>query len=213
MRKSTASLLSRLAAITLGFTVAVSVTFVWRIVPSLRPLDSSMSLSGVLTPAGSEPSPWSAEVEDATINWIFRRGQLATEFDAARPVALPTPDANLISAGCATLVVTLDETRKLRLNTEDMGALDDPSKLKARLTEIFYEREINLAYRPGMEERSEIPTRERILKTIVIVPAASLKYGEVLRLVRVVEQTGAAPIVLHTGDATEFFRPSERTYL
>jgi hypothetical protein len=211
MRKLTAPLLLRLAAITLTFAVAVSITFVWRIVPVLRSPDSSPSLIGVLTPAVVEPQP-PVTASDETINWIFRRGQLAVEFDVMRPVALSTPDANVIDAGCATLVVTLDETRKLKLNMDDAGTIDDPSRLKTWLTHIFYEREINLAYRPGLEYRSEIPVRERIVKNIIIVPAASLKYGEVLQLLRIVEQAGADPIVLHTGDAAGIFR-QQKEYL
>lgn len=212
MRKLTIPVLSRLAAITLTFPVGL--ILVRGVTPVFRSPDSSLHLIGALTPAVVEQAPWrSVPVEDKSSNWIFRRGKIGVEFDVTRAVALPTPDPNLVVAGCGTLVVTLDEERNLRLNTDDVGSLDEPSKLTTRLTEIFYEREINLAYRPGWEYREEIPSRERIEKTVVIIPSASLKYRDALRLLRVVEQTGAGPIVLHAGEATEIFRQAKRISL
>jgi hypothetical protein len=100
----------------------------------------------------------------------------------------------------------------LNLNTDAAGSLDDPSKLTIRVAEIFSERASNRAYRPGMEHRSELPSHERIEKTIIVAPSPTLSYGEVLEVLRLVEQAGARPVVLQVGEPAQILRyPARRT--
>ncbi|HJR06690.1 MAG TPA: hypothetical protein VJ842_05490 [Pyrinomonadaceae bacterium] len=208
MCKSTTPLLLRLTVAALTFAFALTATFVWRIIPVFpsRP-DSSQRLVGVMTPAVVEARTWRDElVKTESIYWNFRRDEPAARFfDVNQPVALATPDADAIITGCMTLTVTVDAERTLRLNTDAAGSLDDPSKLTVRLAEIFRDREVNRAYKPGMEYRTELPSHERIEKTIIVVPSPSLSYGEVLEVLRLVEQTGASPIILQAGNPASAF--------
>jgi len=200
--------LLRLITIILTFAVALSVTFGWQLLPVFHSSpDSSQRLIGVLTPAIIEPGWAGRLVETESPFWVFRRENLAAKFDVNYPVALPTPNVNLISTGCQTLVITMDEARKLKLNIDDVGSLNDPSLLERRLLGIFRERESYRAYKPGMEYRSELPSHERIEKTILIIAPSSLSYGEVLELVSIVEQTGASPVVLQAGDFAQPVTP------
>ena len=185
----TSFVLPRLAAAALAFALALSATFVWRLIPVLpsRP-DSSQELIGVLTPASFKALTWRDElVRTESTFWILRHDDPAARFfDVSRPVAFPDPDANSINTGCMTLTVAVDAAQALRLNTETAGSLGDPSKLTRRLGEIFREREVNGAYRPNMEERTELPSRARIEKTVIFTPSRFLSYGEVLEAVRLV---------------------------
>lgn len=213
MHKLTSHLLLRLAAAALSFAVALVATSAWRRLTVFPTPGSSQTLIGVLSPAviTERMSPGGLMDKDSRF-WILRRGQSTAEFDVNRPVDLQTFDENVIHTGCATLIVTLDEARKLKLNDEDTGSLDHPSELISTLSEFFRERELNRAYRPGMEYRSDIPTRERIEKTVLIMPSASLMYGDVLELVSILEQTGASPIVLQVGDGEQTSRHSSENY-
>lgn len=209
MRKLISPLLPRLTAVAATFAVALAVTYAWRLLPvfsSSPPRESSQRLVGVLTPAIiEEPMGPAGLVEKDGAFWIVRRGRAVAEFDVQRPIAVPPRDANLITTGCATLTVAVDETRKLTLNTDAMGSLDEPSRLKTTLAELFRERALHRAYSPGMEDRAELPLHERIEKTVLITASASLPYGEVLELLSIVEEAGAAPVVLRVGASDKFF--------
>jgi len=209
MHKLISHVLPRLTAIALTFAVALVATFVGRILPVFQlPPDSPPELFGVLTPAVIGEPMWPVGLVSSKGQfWIFRRQASAAELDINQPVPLPTPSANSISTGCQTLAVTIDTARKLHLNNTDyVGSLDDPSALAVRLIEIFREREINRAYKPGMEYGSEIPSNERIEKTVVILPSASLTYAEVIELLSIIERTGANPVVLQVGEPTQSFQ-------
>jgi hypothetical protein len=203
MRKLLPQLLIRFAAFALAFAVAASATLLWRALPALRlsPGASAEIFAG-LTQASIENPMWPEHAEDAAGDyWIFRRGLSASKADVNRPVAIPAPDDNLITFGCVTLIVSVDETRRLNLNLDHVGSLDDPAALSVKLASIFWERGANRAYKPGMEYRTELPSHERIDRTVIINAPASLRYGEILELVSLLERTGANPIVLHTGDS------------
>jgi hypothetical protein len=206
MRKLLPPLLTRFAALALTFAVASCATLVWQMLPARRlPREPSADVFAGLTRAGVEFPMWTKHAEEAAGHyWIFRRDFSESKHDINRPVASPAPDDNLISFGCITLTVTVDETRRLHLNTDTVGSLDDPAALEVKLTSFFGEREDNRAYKPGMEYRTEIPSSERIDRTVVINAPASLRYGEILELVSFLERTGANPVVLHTGDSSAY---------
>jgi biopolymer transport protein ExbD len=96
-----------------------------------------------------------------------------------------------------TLVVTIEPDRSLRLNAlTDMGTIDDPSKLTAKLVSLFEERTRNRVYRAEMLDRLDIPEESRIEKTVFIKAPRNMPYGEVMRVMDGLKATGAEPIGL-----------------
>ncbi|MGI8469005.1 MAG: ExbD/TolR family protein [Pyrinomonadaceae bacterium] len=86
-----------------------------------------------------------------------------------------------------TLVVTIDNNLKLKLNNEDMGDTSDTSALSGRLAGIFKDRENNGTFREGTNE---------VEKTLFIKAPRSIKYGEVVKVIDAVKVAGAQPIGL-----------------
>src|SRR5918993_2654448 len=100
-----------------------------------------------------------------------------------------------------TLVVTIEPDRSLRLNAlTEMGTVDDPSKLSARLSSLFAERIVNRAYRDDMMSRSDIPDSERVEKTVFIKAPRSIAYGEVTKVIDALKGAGANPVGLQLDD-------------
>jgi biopolymer transport protein ExbD len=123
-----------------------------------------------------------------------------------RPASFKTqlpaePDRSPIQAADNTLVVTIDPDRSLRLNAlTDMGSVDDPSKLSARLSSLFAERTVNRAYRDDMLARFDLPDSERIEKTVFIKAPRSIAYGEVTKVIDALKGAGASPVGLQLDD-------------
>lgn len=93
-----------------------------------------------------------------------------------------------------TLVVTLDNsTRKLKLNNDEIGTLDDPSSLGSRLSEIFQQRTANGVYR----ENSNPPEIE---KTVFVKAPKATKYGDVVKVIDSIKGSGAEPVGLQIDD-------------
>jgi biopolymer transport protein ExbD len=100
-----------------------------------------------------------------------------------------------------TLVVTIEPDRSLKLNAlTDMGTVDDPFKLSARLVALFAERTANHAYRADMISRFDVPEVERIEKTVFIKAPRSLPYGDVTKVIDAVKGAGANPVGLQLDD-------------
>lgn len=73
------------------------------------------------------------------------------------------------------------------LNTEETGTTADLSKLSERLAGIFRERKRNYAYKPGTTEVEE---------TVFIKADDSLKLGDVIKVMKAVQDAGASPTSL-----------------
>jgi biopolymer transport protein ExbD len=87
-----------------------------------------------------------------------------------------------------TLVVAIDkDTKKVTLNNEAAGDVNDASALTTKLQEIFKQRENNGVFREGTNE---------VEKTIFIKSHPSIKYGEVVRVIDAAKTAGASPIGL-----------------
>jgi biopolymer transport protein ExbD len=100
-----------------------------------------------------------------------------------------------------TLVVTIELNRSLKLNAlTDMGTVDDPSKLSARLSNLFAERTANRAYRADMLSRFDVPEADRIQKTVFIKAPRLIPYGEVTRVIDALKGAGANPVGLQLDD-------------
>ena len=87
-----------------------------------------------------------------------------------------------------TLVVAIDKnTKKVSLNNQDAGDVSDASPLTAKLKDIFDQRTTNGVFREGTNE---------IEKTIFIKSSASVKYGDVVKVIDAAKSAGASPIGL-----------------
>ena len=95
-----------------------------------------------------------------------------------------------------TLILRVGEDRKILLNREEAGTLDDTKPLKAKLHDLFAERERVGAFKQGMESRVDLPSSERIEKGIYVTTHPSLKENEVSGLIEQIRQTGASPVVI-----------------
>ena len=119
------------------------------------------------------------------------KAQLPAEPDSS-PLLQPHDD---------TLVVTIELDRSLKLNAlTDMGTVDDPFKLSARLVALFAERTANHAYRADMISRFDVPEIERIEKTVFIKAPRSIPYGDVTKVIDALKGAGANPVGLQLDD-------------
>jgi biopolymer transport protein ExbD len=208
MNKLLSKLPTRFASFALAFVVGSCASLVWRALPALRRQPAAERVA-VLTRASVESPMWPERAETAAGHyWIFRRSVHVPQPGIERPVAVNLTDENLLSFGCVTLTVSVDKTRRLTLNGDAAGSLDDPAALHTRLASIYREREENRAYRSGMEQRADISAGERIDRTVILDAPASLGYGEILELVNSLERAGAKPVILQTGDGGEISRRS-----
>ncbi|MCA1565502.1 MAG: hypothetical protein LC803_07675 [Acidobacteria bacterium] len=201
MQKLLLQLLTRFVALALAFAVASCATLIWRVLPALRlSPGSSGEVFAVLTRATVMTPMWPENPEPAAGHyWILRRGFRDSRPDINRPVALSRRGDNSLTFGCFSLTVSIDDARSLNMHGDCLGSLNDPSPLGARLASIFWDREAHHSYIPGMEDRAELPARERIDRTVILHTPASLRYGEILELVNFLERAGATPVILQIG--------------
>src|SRR6266540_841278 len=112
------------------------------------------------------------------------------------------PDDRVLPPDPKTLVVTIQSDRSLKLNglTNDMGTVEDPSKLGIFLVSLFKERKANHAYRAEMLSRIDLPEDYRIEKTVFIKAPRSIPYGEVTKVIDALKGAGAEPVGLQLDD-------------
>lgn len=117
---------------------------------------------------------------------------------------LPAPpdDSLKLLTNIHTLVVTIEADRTLKLNglSDDMGTVDDPSKLAMTLRQLFEERKRNHVYRDDMIARVDLPESQRIQKTVFIKGPRSIPYGYVARVIDGLKGAGAEPVGLQLDD-------------
>lgn len=120
---------------------------------------------------------------------------------AAKLPAEPDHDLN-IRPNIDTLVVTIQPDRTLKLNglTDDMGTVEDPSKLSVFLISLFKQRKTNHVYRAEMLTRPDLPEDYRIEKTVFIKAPRSIPYGEVAKVIDWLKGAGAEPVGLQLDD-------------
>ncbi len=101
-----------------------------------------------------------------------------------------------------TLVVTIGPDHKLKLNSlpNDMGTIEDSSRLKVFLVALFRERQINHLYREDMLTRLDVAGQHRIEKTVFIKAPRPLAYGRVVSVMDSVKGSGADPVGLQLDD-------------
>jgi biopolymer transport protein ExbD len=106
----------------------------------------------------------------------------------------PNQDLSQIKPNPLTLVVSIDNNFKLKLNAYDMGSTNDTAALSQRLAEEFEKRKQTGAYRPGTQ----------VVETTVFVKAPrSIKYGEVIKVIDAIKGAGANPVGLQVDDLAQ----------
>jgi biopolymer transport protein ExbD len=176
------------------FALGVGAVVLWS---NLSQLDNSQKVSaeviGILEPT-REVSHISEDRRIPTLS-----DNLMMLFPSQR-ASLFTPQKstgeNLIEHNCATLVITVDRSRRVSLNGEELGTLKNFSDVTSRVKGIFRDRTRMLVYQSGMEQRFDLPLEDRIYKTVLIEPAPELSYAEVVRVIELVKGTGARPVAL-----------------
>jgi biopolymer transport protein ExbD len=108
------------------------------------------------------------------------------------------PDNTIVEPNPHTLLVTIAADRTLKLNglADDMGTVDDSSKLTAFLVALFKQRQINHVYRDDMRARLDVPENLRIEKTVFIKAPRSIPYGQVTKVIDGLKGAGAGPVGL-----------------
>ena len=120
---------------------------------------------------------------------------------AAKLPAIPDHDLKLL-ANIDTLVVTVRSDHTLQLNglDQDMGTVEDSSKLSVTLVALFKLRTTNHDYRPEMLARIDVPEEYRIQKTVFVKAPRSIAYGAVARVIDGLKGAGAEPVGLQLDD-------------
>lgn len=114
---------------------------------------------------------------------------------------IPNPIPKGLPNDDSLLFVTIEENDKITLNSQDLGSISETQFLKARLAEIFQERE-----KVGVYETES----RKIVKAVGIEAAHSIKYGDFINVIEAIKQSGAEPIVLLFEDDA---RPKFKTNL
>jgi biopolymer transport protein ExbD len=122
-----------------------------------------------------------------------------TRFKALVPTE-PPPTNEPIKPNPLTLVVSIESDFKLKLNTDDVGSVNDTAPLGQRLSQTFQDRRNQRAYAPGMENRTELPEEERIAKAVFVKAPRSMKYIEVVKVIDAIKGAGGNPIGLQIDD-------------
>jgi biopolymer transport protein ExbD len=201
MRKLT----SRFVALLLAFGVGLGLYLALHdSVSNRRSAPRAAEIAGILTPAKIvRLDPVTEEVQTVAPRdyMLLLPAPAVTGPDVNEPVPLPTPGLDQLSlTSCGLLLVSVDDNRRLKLNSVDAGTLAETGSLTGRVAEVFLERERHRAFRPGMEMREDFAVRERIEKTVIVQPSRSLSYGEVLGLMGELEKAGAKPLYIQVGE-------------
>ncbi|MBA3439520.1 MAG: biopolymer transporter ExbD [Pyrinomonadaceae bacterium] len=115
----------------------------------------------------------------------------------------PDPNQTEVLPNPLTLVVTIDNDLKLKLNTDEIGSVNDTGKLSSRLAQLFDQRRQDRAYKSGMEGRTDLPEEDRIEKGVFIKAPRSLNYGEVVKVIDSIKGAGANPVGLQVDDLAQ----------
>jgi biopolymer transport protein ExbD len=89
------------------------------------------------------------------------------------------------------LIISLEKDGKLKINQQFNGTLENIEPLLEKLKEIFANRE-----RLGVFEENT----NKAVKAVIVKAPRSFKYGDFLKVIDAVKESGADPIVLQIDD-------------
>lgn len=112
-------------------------------------------------------------------------------FEAKVPAEPKDEQQNDARPNPLTLVVTIDNAQKIKLNADEMGTVSDTSNLSAKLSQTFKERENAGVFKDGTNE---------VEKTIFIKAPRASRYNDVVKVIDAVKAAGAQPIGLQIDD-------------
>ena len=101
-----------------------------------------------------------------------------------------------------TLIVSVEGAGTLRLirgaTIVAEGSVGEPGEVASRLAREWRERIASGAWKDGFESRADLAPDSRIERTVFVRAPASLRYGEVARVIDAVKGAGAEPVGLQT---------------
>ncbi len=114
-----------------------------------------------------------------------------SRFEVKLPAEPKTEDSEIVKPNPLTLVVSIDKTGTLNLNSEPTGNVSDTNNLTNKLTEIFKDRENNGVFREGTNE---------VEKTVFVKASQSIKYGDFVKVVDALKLASSQPIGIQIDD-------------
>ena len=117
-----------------------------------------------------------------------------SRFKAEVPAEPKPEEKQIAKPNPLTLVVSISNDLKVKLNIEEAGNTGDASLLTNKLTQIFKDRAQNGVIREGTNE---------LEKTVFIKAPKSVNYGEVAKVIDAVKTAQADPIGLQIDDLSE----------
>lgn len=103
----------------------------------------------------------------------------------------PNEDTSHLKPNPLTLVVSISNDLKIKLNQDEMGSVNDTGPLSGKLQETFQQRKEQHAVRIGTEE---------IEKTVFVKAPRSVKYGDVVKVIDAIKGAGSDRVGLQVDD-------------
>ena len=123
-----------------------------------------------------------------------------SRFEAKLPQE-PKDDDEIAQANPHSLIVIVNADKSLRLNSEkNVGTIENPDDLIAKLNKIFQERTENQVFSETLRDNNQLTSDEKIEKTVFIKAPKEIDYGSVAKVVDAVKTAGANPISLQIDD-------------
>jgi biopolymer transport protein ExbD len=133
------------------------------------------------------PPPVSAGASEKEKFWRFQKFLFPQE-------NIPTQIPEAMPNFCGLFVISLEKNGSIKINRETYARLSDAAPLIEKLREIF-------RYREDAGVIDEITHRP--IKAVMLKAPRSAKYGDIIKVVDALKQSGADPIVLQIDDLPE----------
>jgi biopolymer transport protein ExbD len=126
----------------------------------------------------------------------------------------PNEDLSKLKPNPLTLVLSISPDLKVKLNNHDApeqgepcfgvvnnyGSVNDTANLAKCLDFTFKKRLQDRAYKPGLDNTSNMKEEDKIEKTVFVKAPRSLPYGEVVKVIDAIKGAGANPVGLQVDD-------------
>jgi biopolymer transport protein ExbD len=116
----------------------------------------------------------------------------------------PPPEESFVNMSPRTLVVSVEGAGVLKLIRGDTtvaeASVGEPGGVASRLAREWRERINAGTWKEGFELRADLAPDSRIERTVFVRAPASLRYGEVARVIDAIKGAGAEPVGLQTDE-------------